>query len=131
MPAAPAGHHGEVTVRWLGVALFVACGFLLMTMGGAVFAAPVTLPLLYVVVRLHPTAPFRWVGGVLAGLTTVEVVWALVYLADGEAKPSIWLVPLLAGLAVLALFATTRRQARRSSRSPSRNQTSTPSRSRR
>lgn len=118
-------------MRWLGVALFVACGFLLMTMGGAVFAAPVTLPLLYVVVRLHPTAPFRWFGGVLAGLTVVEVVWAVVYLADGEAKPSIWLVPLVAGLAVLGLFATTRRQARRSSRSPSRNQTSTPSRSRR
>lgn len=118
-------------MRWLGVALFVVSAFLLLTMGGAVFAAPVTLPLLYVAVRLHPTAAFRWTGGVLAGLTTVEVVWAVVYLAGGEAKPSIWLVPLVAGIAVLALLATTGRQARRSSRSPSRNQTSTPSRSRR
>lgn len=115
----------------LGIALFVLTGFLLMSMGGAVFASPVTLPLMYVAVRRHPTAAFRWVGGVLAGLTTVELAWAIVYFVDGEARPSIWLLPLAAGVFVLASFAATGRQARRSSRSPSRNQTSTSSSSRR
>jgi hypothetical protein len=120
-----------VSLYRLSVGLFLLCGFLLLTFGGAVVAAPVTLPLAYLAVRRHPSRPFRWTGGVLAGLTTVEVAWAVVYVLDGEAQPSIWLVPLAAGVAVLALFVATGGQARRSSRSPSRNQTSTSSRSRR
>jgi hypothetical protein len=123
-----------VSLYRLSVGLFLLCGLLLLTWGGAVVAAPVTLPLSYLAVRRHPSRPFRWVGGVLAGLTTVEVAWALVYVLDGETKPSIWLLPLAAGVAVLALFVAAggaARQARRSSRSPSRNQTSTSSRSRR
>lgn len=115
----------------LGVGLFLLTGFLLLTMGGAVVAAPVTLPLLYVVVRRHPTRPFRWVGGVLGGLTAVELAWAVVYFLQGEERPSIWLVPVAAGVAFLGACLVAGRQARRSSRSPSRNQTSTPSRSRR
>jgi hypothetical protein len=122
---------GSVPVAGLRVALFVVSGFLLMSMGGAVFAAPLTLPLLYLAVRSHPSAPYRWAGGVIAGLTTVEVAWAVVYLVGGEEGPWIWLIPLGAGVAVLAAFVTARRQARRSSRSPSRNHSSTPSRSRR
>jgi 4-hydroxybenzoate polyprenyltransferase len=120
-----------VTLTRLSVGLFLLGALLLMTYGGAVVAAPLTLPLMYLAVRRHPTAPFRWVGGVLAGLTMVEVAWAAVYLVDEETKPSIWLVPLGAGIAVLVLFVVARRHARRSSRSPSRNQTSTSSRSRR
>jgi hypothetical protein len=120
-----------MTLDKLSVGLFLLCGFLLMSYGGAVVAAPLTLPLMYLAVRRHPTAPFRWAGGVIAGLTSVEVVWVLVYLAGGEAQPAIWLVPLAIGGAVLAAFATARRQARRSSRSPSRNHSSTPSSRRR
>jgi hypothetical protein len=118
-------------VAGLRVALFVVSGFLLMSMGGAVFAAPLTLPLMYLAVRSHPTAGYRWAGGVVAGLTAVELAWAVVYVVGSEEQPSIWLVPLAVGLAVLVAFATARRQARRSSRSPSRNHTSTPSSSRR
>lgn len=120
-------HHDRVRTSRLSVGLFLLSGFLLMSMGGAVVAAPVTLPLMYLAVRRHPTAAFRWAGGVLAALTTVELVWAVVYLVADETKPSIWLLPLASGIAVLGLFATTRRQARRSNRSPSRNQISTSS----
>ena len=115
----------------LSVGLFLLCGLLLMSYGGAVVAAPLTLPLLYLAVRRHPTAAFRWTGGVIAGLTAMEVAWVLVYLAQGEDQPSIWLLPLAVGVLVLVAFVTTRRQARRSSRSPSRNQSSTPSSRRR
>ena len=118
-------------MKALGIALFLVCGVLLMSYGGAVFAAPVTLPLLYLAVRRHPTAAFRWTGGLLAGLTTVEVAWALVYVADGEEQPWISLVPVATGVAVLVAFVATGRQARRSSRSPSRNHSSTPSSRRR
>ena len=115
----------------MSVALFVVCGLLLMSMGGAVVAAPVTLPLMYLAVRRHPTAGFRWAGGVIAGLTALELAWAVVYVVDGEETPQIWFVPMAVGVAVLAVFVSAGRQARRSSRPPSRNQTSTPSRSRR
>ncbi len=96
----------------LSIGLFVVAALLLGSMGGAVFAAPVTLPLMYLAVRRHPTAPFRWGGGVIAALTALELVWALVYVFSGEEQPSIWLVPLVAGLAVLVLFATARRRER-------------------
>jgi len=96
----------------LAVGLFVVAGLLLASMGGAVFAAPFTLPLMYLAVRHHPTRPFRWAGGSVAAVTTVELAWAVVYLVGGEEQPSIWLLPLLAGLSVLALFATARRGER-------------------
>ncbi len=92
--------------------LFIVAGLLLASMGGAVFAAPVTLPLMYLAVRHHPTGPFRWVGGLIAALTTVELAWAVVYVLGGEEQPSTWLLPLVAGVAVLAFFATTRRRER-------------------
>lgn len=111
----------------LSVALFVVCAVLLMSQGGAVVGAPVTLPLLYLAVRRHPTAAFRWAGGLIAGLTALELAWAVIYLLEGEGRASIWLVPLAVGVAVVAAFVATGRQARRSSRSPSRNHTSTPS----
>ena len=120
-----------MTLDRLSVGLFLLGGFLLMSYGGAVVAAPLTLPLMYLAVRRHPTTAFRWAGGVIAGLTTVEVVWVLVYLAGGEDQPSIWLIPLAAGIAVVVAFVRSGGQARRSSRSPSRNHSSTPSSRRR
>jgi apolipoprotein N-acyltransferase len=93
-----------MTVERLSVALFAVCGFLLMSYGGAVVAAPVSLPLMYLAVRRQPTTAFRWAGGIIAGLTAVEVVWVLVYLAAGEETPWIGLVPLVAGTGVLAAF---------------------------
>ncbi len=103
---------GGVGVDNLAAGLFIVAGLLLASMGGAVFAAPITLPLMYLAVRHHPTGPFRWAGGVIAALTTVELAWAVVYFVGGEEQPSIWLLPLLAGLGVLALFATARRRQR-------------------
>ncbi len=109
---------GPVRWEYWGAGLFVVAGFLLTSMGGAVFAAPVTLPLMYLAVRHHPTRPFRWAGGAIAALTTVELVWAIVYIVDGEEQPSIWLMPLATGLCVLVLFATARRRERLGRRSP-------------
>jgi hypothetical protein len=87
--------------RWSfgGIALFCVSGFLLLSMGGAIIAAPLTVPLLFVVMLHRPTTAFRTIGALLAGATVGEVVWALTYVAADESKPWIWLLPLSAALA--------------------------------
>jgi hypothetical protein len=80
--------------------VFVAAGFLLASMGGAILAAPVTLPLMLVATRRHPTRSFRVSAAIIAGATAAEVAWAVAYVIAGEAGPWIWLAPLVGGLAV-------------------------------
>lgn len=84
--------------RVVGVVVFAIATILLMSMGGAIFAAPITIPLMVLTARHHPTVAFRAAGTVLVGLTVAEVVWALAYLRLGEVQPWIWLLPLLAGV---------------------------------
>ena len=83
-----------------GVALFVVAGLLLTSIGGAgIVAAPVTLPLLFLVARRRPTRPFRVTAAVLGGLTAAELSWGLLYLSGGEVAVAIWLVPLACAVA--------------------------------
>jgi hypothetical protein len=100
------------SLRWkmMGLVVFGVSAVLLASMGGAIVAAPVTIPLIVVASRRHPTVAFRAVGAVLVGLTAGEVVWALTYLAIEEAKPWIWLLPLVVALpaAVAVLGASSR-----------------------
>ena len=93
----------STTTRWRAIGLVVFCvaAFLLISMGGAIIAAPLTVPLMFVVARRHPTGSFRAVGAALVGATVAEVAWAVTYVAADEAKPWIWLVPLAAALAVI------------------------------
>lgn len=68
-------------------------------MRGAIFAAPVTLPLLVVIARTR--AGGLWaVAALIATFTTGEVVWALTYVTIGEARPWIWLLPVVGGVGV-------------------------------
>jgi hypothetical protein len=87
--------------RWarIGVVVFGAAAFLLVSMGGAIVAAPVTVPLMVAAVRRHPTPAFRTAGAALVALTGAEVAWALTYVTAGEVRPWIWLLPALAALA--------------------------------
>ena len=83
-----------------GAVITVATAILLLgTIGGAIVAAPITLPLLYRIARRYPTRGMRITAAVVGGLTCVEAVWAVCYLALEEATPWIWLVPALAGIA--------------------------------
>src|SRR5215831_2103921 len=88
--------------RPAGIAVFCVSGFLLVSMGGAIVAAPITIPLMWVVTRRHATPAFRVAGSLLVGATLAELVWALTYIAIDEAKPWIWLLPLVAAVAVMA-----------------------------
>ena len=72
--------------------------FLLLSMGGAIVAAPLTFPLLYLIVRSgHHGTALRTAAVVVAALTVAEVAWAATYVAVAEAEPWIWLVPIAAG----------------------------------
>lgn len=88
----------------VGIAVFVVAAVLLVSMGGAIVAAPLTLPALALVVRRHPTRGFRIAGAIIGGCTAAEVAWAAVYLIVGEAPVVIWFVPALVGIATGAVL---------------------------
>ena len=91
--------------RWgaIGIVTFLVSGFLLLSMGGAIIAAPLTVPLMYIVASRHPTRGFWTAATVLSALTVAEVVWALTYLTVHETQPWIWLLPGLGAVAVVAM----------------------------
>ncbi len=91
----------------VGVAVFAIAAVLLVSMGGAVVAAPITVPLLLLVVSRHPSRRFTIVGALLAGLTLGEVAWAITYQRVGESQPWIVLLPLLS-CAIGSAFVTHR-----------------------
>lgn len=90
----------------IGVFAFAVAAFLLVSMGGAIVAAPITVPLMFLVSRRHPTAAFRTAGVVLGGLTVAETVWALTYFLVADAAPWIWALPLAGGTGAAVVFAT-------------------------
>ena len=91
--------------RWAWAVVAVPA-VLLLSMGGAIVAAPVTLPLLYLAVRTGRLGGRLWLAAVVvAALTVVEVAWAATYLAVEEAQPWIWLLPAAAGAVVGGAFA--------------------------
>jgi hypothetical protein len=93
---------------WARVLVAVSA-FLLLSMGGAIVAAPLTLPLLYLAVRGDRIgAGLRTAAVVIAALTVAEVAWAATYLAVAEAKPWIWLLPVAAGAAAASAFGRSR-----------------------
>ena len=96
----------------VGIVVFVVAGALLTSFGGAgIVAAPVTLPLLYLVVSHHPSRGFRIAGAVIGGLTAVELSWGLVYAAAGEVARVVWLLPMCCGLAAAVGFLSVRRRS--------------------
>ncbi len=67
-------------------------------------AAPIAIPLLLLSARSSSSAAYRSWAGIVVVLTIAEVVWALTYLVQGDAKPAIWLVPFAAGLASVVVY---------------------------
>lgn len=93
--------------RWAWAAIAVSA-FLLLSMGGAIVAAPLTLPVLYLIVRSGQCGPGpRAAAVVVAALTVAEVTWAATYLTVAEAEPWIWLLPAAAGAVTGSALART------------------------
>ena len=89
---------------WARVLVAVSA-FLLLSMGGAIVAAPLTVPLLYLAAQgRRISAGLRLAAVVIAALTVAEVAWAATYLTLAEAQPWIWLLPVIAGAGTAASF---------------------------
>ena len=86
-------------------AILVGTVLLLVSMGGAIQAAPVLLPLLWWAARTIGRG-VRLLGATLAAVVVGEVTWAGVYLAVGEQQPYIWAPPALAAAVTLWLITT-------------------------
>jgi hypothetical protein len=108
-PGAPAGLADKPNLRRVAIgAILVGTLLLLGSMGGAILAAPVLLPLLWWTARTT-TRGVRLLGMILAALVVAEVAWAGVYLVVGERQPYIWALPALsAAMTVWLLLVTTR-----------------------
>ena len=105
--------RGHVTERPAGPSrgawgVVVVAGFLLVTMGVAIVAAPLTLPLLFRAVKRHHRRAFRTAAAVVGGLTAAELAWALVYFVAGETPVAIWLLPTASALATATALLTVR-----------------------
>ena len=106
-PGAPGGPADRPTLRRVVIgAILVGTVVLLLSMGGAILAAPVVLPLLWWAARTTG----RWVrvvGVILAALVVGEVAWAGVYLVVGEWQPYIWALPALSAAVTVWLMLVT------------------------
>ena len=88
----------------VAVLVFLTAAVLLTSIGGAgIAASPVTLPLMYLLVRARPTRPFR-VAGVVIG-TALEAGWGVGYVVLGMQDPGALLLGLGAAGAAGGLFA--------------------------
>lgn len=97
-PAGRSRPQSFVASTGFAVATLGVSTFLLVTMGGAILAAPVTVPALVVIARTR-VGSSRIVAIAVATLTIAEVGWAFTYVVVGEAKPWIWLAPLVCAAA--------------------------------
>lgn len=100
--------------RWrvVGVVTFVGAALLLLTFGAGIVAAPLTLPVMFLASRRHPTRAFRLSAMIVGGLTAAEVGWAITYLSLGESRPWIWLIPLCSGLVAAWVYAAPNSRSR-------------------
>ena len=103
-PARPTAHHRSP--RW-AAGVTGLTGFLLISYGGGIVAAPVTLPFLHLALRQPLSPGLRRAAITVATLTAAEAGWALAYVIAGEARPWVWLIPVVAaGAALLGAMAT-------------------------
>jgi len=119
-PGAPAGLADRPNLRRVAIgAILVGTVLLLLSMGGAILAAPMLLPLLWWATRTT-TRGVRLIGVILAALVVGEVVWAGVYLVVGERQPYIWALPALSAAVTVWLMLLTTRPGPRGSGSAAR-----------
>ena len=90
--------------------LVAVCTVLLVSYGGAIVAAPVTVPLMFLAARSSSSKGFRVWTGVVVTLTVAEAAWAVTYLTLGEARPAIWLLPTLVTVASGVVYVRTSRR---------------------
>lgn len=74
----------------------VGAAILLISFGGAIWAAPVTIPLLaYAIWRDGLNRRWRSAAVLVLALTAAQCVWAIAYVTVGESNPMVWLAPVV------------------------------------
>jgi hypothetical protein len=96
--------------RAVGVVTFVGAALLLLSFGGAIIAAPLTLPLMFLASRRQPTHAFRRAAVVIGALTAAEAGWAMTYLLLAESRPWIWLLPACSAAVAAWVYASPNRR---------------------
>lgn len=90
----------ETLARWV---LGIVTVMLMASMGGGFLLLPVLVPAhVWAARRSGSLGRVGW--SLLPAASVAMVAWALVYVAVGESKPTIWLVPMLALAATFALL---------------------------
>ena len=93
-----------------GIALAAVTVLALSSIGGLVgWMAPVLLPLHWLAAR-HSRAVTRFIWIALAALTVAEATWILGYLVSGRDSPALWLIAIVALLAVALGFERSTRE---------------------
>lgn len=98
----------DVPTHWRVVVALVST-FLLVTMGGQIVGAPLTVPALWWAARSSRSRAARAGLAMLAGTTMLFVGWFITYLVFGERQPLIVVIPGVAFSATIGLFACTTR----------------------
>lgn len=87
---------------WLLRVLIVGAAASLFSMGGAILAAPVTVPVLtYAITRDEIARGWRITGGLILALTLAQCAWAVGFFVLDETHLAVWLYPVI----VLAICA--------------------------
>ena len=74
----------------------VGAVILLISFGGAIWAAPVTIPVLvYAIWRDGLSRRWRSTAILVLALTVAQCVWAIAYVTVGESNPIVWLAPVV------------------------------------
>ena len=99
-PGTSGGGLGRPTViripQYMYRIVTVGSFLLLLSYGGAIFAAPITIPLLtYSTVRRILTGWWGILNSVALVLTLAQSSWAIVYFTLGESAPAIWIIPIV------------------------------------
>lgn len=99
------GADAEFAIRSAGTAVFLVSALLLTSIGGAgIVASPVTLPLMYLLARSHPSPSFLGAGLLIGTLTAFIGGWGLGYVVLGRGSGSV-LTGFLASAAAGTAFA--------------------------
>jgi len=88
--------------------LLVVSAVLPLSYGGAIVAAPLTVPLLLVARYRSDSRGYHVAAAVVIVLTIAEVSWGVAYVGLGEQRPWIWFVPLASAAIALAALSSKR-----------------------
>jgi hypothetical protein len=95
-----------LALRIAGITVFVVSAALLTSIGGlGIVASPLTITLMYLLLRAHPTRAFRTTGVIIGGLTAFEGGWGLGFLLFGYDSAANYVMAAAITVVAIVMFA--------------------------